>query len=181
MKADFPARHIGPNSADETFMLNALSLSSVDDLLSEVVPSSILDLGKMDIPEALSEQEALQALQALASKNRVVRTLLGQGYSDCYTPSVIRRCVLENPGWYTAYTPYQPEIAQGRLEVLFNFQTLITELTGLPIANASLLDEATAAAEAVALAHRSARGKKNRVLVDAGCHPQTPPMAMYKP
>lgn len=173
MNSDFPARHIGPASGDVNTMLNALSLSSVDDLLSEVVPVSILDTGKMNIPDAMTEQEALQALQHLAEQNQVVRTLLGQGYSDCYTPSVIRRCVLENPGWYTAYTPYQPEIAQGRLEVLFNFQTLITELTGLPIANASLLDEATAAAEAVALAHRFARGKKNTVLVDEGCHPQT--------
>jgi len=173
MNPDFPARHIGPNRDDVTTMLNALSLGSVDALINEVVPSSILDMGKMNIPEALNEQEALQALQQIASQNRVVRTLLGQGYSDCYTPSVIRRCVLDNPGWYTAYTPYQPEIAQGRLEVLFNFQTLITELTGLPIANASLLDEATAAAEAVALAHRTARGKKNTVLVDEGCHPQT--------
>jgi len=173
MNPDFPARHIGPTENDATAMLNALSLSSADDLLAEVVPSTILDRGKMNIPDALNEAEALQALQQLASQNRVVRTLLGQGYFDCHTPSVIRRCVLENPGWYTAYTPYQPEIAQGRLEVLFNFQTLITELTGLPIANASLLDEATAAAEAVALAHRAARGKKNRVLVDEGCHPQT--------
>jgi len=173
MTQDFPARHIGPSEADVEKMLSALSVSSMDELLNEVVPSSILDTGKLAVPEALSEAEALQALQQLASKNKVVRTLLGQGYNDCHTPSVIRRCVLENPGWYTAYTPYQPEIAQGRLEVLFNFQTLIAELTGLPIANASLLDEATAAAEAVALAHRTGRGKKNTVLVDAGVHPQT--------
>lgn len=173
MKPDFPARHIGPTAADVSTMLNALSLSSVDELLNQVVPGSILDTTMLAVPEALNEHEALDALQLLAAQNKVVRTLLGQGYFDCHTPSVIRRCVLENPGWYTAYTPYQPEIAQGRLEVLFNFQTLITELTGLPIANASLLDEATAAAEAVALAHRVARGKKNTVLIDAGCHTQT--------
>jgi len=171
--AEFPTRHIGPDDADIATMLSALSVESMDELLAEVVPDSILDTQKMRVPDALSEADALQALEQLAGKNRVVRTLLGQGYSDCYTPSVIRRCVLESPGWYTAYTPYQPEISQGRLEVLFNFQTLITELTGLPIANASLLDEATAAAEAVALAHRVARGKKNTVIVDSGCHPQT--------
>jgi len=173
MNPDFPARHIGPTSANVTKMLEALSLSSVDELLKQVVPSSILDTEKLSVPEALNEHEALEALQQIASQNKVVRTLLGQGYYDCYTPSVIRRCVLDNPGWYTAYTPYQPEIAQGRLEVLFNFQTMITELTGLPIANASLLDEATATAEAVALAHRATRGKKNTCLVDEGCHSQT--------
>ncbi len=173
MNSDFPARHIGPTDSERSTMLKALGLNSVEELLAEVVPSNILDAGKLAVPDGIDEHEALAELQAMAAKNQVVRTLLGQGYYDCHTPSVIRRCVLENPGWYTAYTPYQPEIAQGRLEVLFNFQTLITELTGLPIANASLLDEATAAAEAVALAHRAARGKKNTVLVDAGCHRQT--------
>ncbi len=173
MNPDFPARHIGPNANDTAKMLEALSLNSLDELLNEVVPSSILNTQPLALDEALSEHDALAALQSIASKNQVVRSLLGQGYFDCYTPSVIRRCVLENPGWYTAYTPYQPEIAQGRLEVLFNFQTLIAELTGLPIANASLLDEATATAEAVAMAHRTARGKKQWVVVDSGCHPQT--------
>ncbi len=173
MKSDFPARHIGPTDNDITRMLEALSVPSLDELLEQVVPNSILNTHKLQVPGALTESEALEALQQIASKNRVVRTLLGQGYHDCFTPSVIRRCVLENPGWYTAYTPYQPEIAQGRLEVLFNFQTLVAELTGLPIANASLLDEATAVAEAVTLAHRMARGKKNTVVVDEGCHPQT--------
>ena len=173
MTSEFPARHIGPSPADVSTMLKTLSLGSVDELLNQVVPGSILDTGKLAVPPGLDEHEALTSLQQLAAQNKVVRTLLGQGYYDCHTPAVIRRCVLESPGWYTAYTPYQPEIAQGRLEVLFNFQTLITELTGLPIANASLLDEATAAAESVALAHRTARGKKNTVLVDEGCHPQT--------
>lgn len=173
MNPDFPARHIGPNATDTAAMLDALSLKSLDDLLKEVVPDSILNTEALPLADALSEHDALAALQTIASKNKVVRSLLGQGYFDCFTPSVIRRCVLENPGWYTAYTPYQPEIAQGRLEVLFNFQTLIAELTGLPIANASLLDEATAAAEAVAMAHRIARGKKQLVIVDSGCHPQT--------
>ncbi len=169
----FSQRHIGPTAADVKHMLNALGVDSTDQLLKEVVPASILDTKKLPIARAASEAEALDELQALAAQNKVVRTLLGQGYSDCHTPAVIRRCVLESPGWYTAYTPYQPEIAQGRLEVLFNFQTLIAELTGLPIANASLLDEATAVAEGVAMAHRIMRGKKNTVVVDAGCHPQT--------
>jgi len=170
---NFSTRHIGASDADVAHMLNTLGVDSLDTLLQDIVPSSILDTETLKVPSALSEEEALHALQQMASKNKVVRSLLGQGYFDCYTPAVIRRCVLENPGWYTAYTPYQPEIAQGRLEVLFNFQTLIAELTGLPIANASLLDEATAAAEAMAMAHRIGRGKKNTIIVDSACLPQT--------
>jgi len=171
--ANFSSRHIGASSADVAHMLKALGVDSLNALLQEIVPESILDTQALNVPPALSEEEALDALQQLAKRNTVVRSLLGQGYFDCHTPAVIRRCVLENPAWYTAYTPYQPEIAQGRLEVLFNFQTLICELTALPMANASLLDEATAAAEAMTLAHRMARGKKNTVLVDSACLPQT--------
>jgi len=136
-----------------------------DDISADVVPGNILNTDRLAIDAGLNEADALEELAAIAAKNVVNKSLLGQGYYDCHLPGVIKRNVLENPSWYTAYTPYQPEIAQGRLEVLFNFQTLITELTALPMANASLLDEATAAAEAMALAHRSFRGKRNTLLL----------------
>lgn len=169
----FSQRHIGPNANDIKMMLDTLGYASLDELTAAVVPSSIADNTPLSLAPAISEEQALEELSAMAKKNVLKKSLIGQGYYNTLTPKVIQRNVLENPAWYTAYTPYQPEISQGRLEVLFNFQTMITELTGMDIANASLLDEGTAAGEALTLAHRAARGKKNRCLVSKNCHPQT--------
>ena len=171
--SDFVRRHIGPSNADQKAMLESIGLTDLHALIEEVIPDNILNTDRLALDAGLNEAQALEELAAIAAKNVVNKSLLGQGYYSCHLPSVIKRNVLENPSWYTAYTPYQPEIAQGRLEVLFNFQTLITELTALPMANASLLDEATAAAEAMALAHRSLRGKRNTLLVASDCFAQT--------
>ena len=146
---EFISRHIGPTEEEQTQMLNDLGLSSLDELVRQVVPDSILLRGDDSLPEPCSEEEALKELKEIAGHNSVKRSLIGQGYYGTIVPPVIQRNVFENPAWYTSYTPYQAEISQGRLEALFNYQTLITELTGLPVANASLLDEATAAAEAM--------------------------------
>ncbi len=170
---DFEARHVGPDEAEVTAMLEAVGYDSVDALIDDVVPASIRFHGELDLPEPLTEAELLARLRAVASKNRVMRSLLGMGYSATHVPGVILRNVMENPGWYTQYTPYQAEIAQGRLEALLNFQTMVIDLTGLQIANASLLDEATAAAEAMHLAHGEARGDANVFFVSELCHPQT--------
>ncbi len=169
----FVARHIGPREHDIQRMLHVLGYASLDELTRTVVPSSILDDSLMDLQPGLTEEQALAELRAIADQNRVLRSFIGQGYFGTHTPTVIQRNVLENPAWYTAYTPYQPEISQGRLEVLFYFQTLISELTGLEIANSSLLDESTAAAEAMALCYRNAKHRANRFLVSHRCHPQT--------
>ncbi len=170
----FVRRHIGPSPADQRAMLGALDLQSLDELVGRAVPADIRRRQPLALPAALSEVAALQRLRALAAKNRVFRSFIGLGYHDCITPAVIQRNVLENPGWYTQYTPYQSEISQGRLESLLNFQTLVCDLTGLPVANASLLDEATAAAEAMTMCHRlKAAGQRNRFLVATDCHPQT--------
>ncbi len=169
----FVSRHIGPREDEIRQMLEVLGYQSLDELTAAVVPANIANNDPLDLQPGLSEEAALAQLRGLAAENRVLKSLIGQGYYGTHTPQVIQRNVLENPAWYTAYTPYQPEISQGRLEILFYFQTMIAELTGLEIANASLLDEATAAAEAMALAHRSARGKRNRFLVSTLCHPQT--------
>lgn len=169
----FQQRHVGPTAHNIRYMLDALGETALDDFIARVVPDTIIDRAPLDLAPPLSEPEALKMLGEYAALNKRVKSCIGQGYYGCHTPSVIQRNVFENPGWYTAYTPYQPEVAQGRLEVLFNFQTMITELTGLPIANASLLDEATAAAEAMTMAHRAKRGKKNTLMVSRGCHPQT--------
>ena len=168
---EFISRHIGPSEAEQTQMLNDLGLSSIDELVRQIVPDSILLRGDNKLPDGCSEQEALAELKELAGRNKVKRSLIGQGYYGTITPPVIQRNVFENPAWYTSYTPYQAEISQGRLEALFNYQTLITELTGLPVANASLLDEGTAAAEAMLLAHSAS--KKNVFLVDNKVFPQT--------
>lgn len=173
MSIPFKQRHIGPQQNDIDLMLNALGYDSLDELTQAIVPNTIADNLPLSLNEALTEEQALAELQAIARQNQVFTSLIGQGYYGTHTPKVIQRNVLENPAWYTAYTPYQPEISQGRLEVLFYFQTLITELTGMDIANASLLDEATAAAEAMALCHRASRGKKNTFLISTYCHPQT--------
>lgn len=169
----FVARHIGPRDTEIREMLELLGYRSLDELTKAVVPANILHDQPMDLPAGVSEEQALAELKRIASKNRVMRSLIGQGYSSAHTPKVIQRNVLENPAWYTAYTPYQPEISQGRLEILFYFQTLISELTGLEISNASLLDEGTAAAEAMTLCHRHYKGNKHQFLVANQCHPQT--------
>src|SRR6266496_5630361 len=168
----FARRHIGPNGDEVRAMLLEVGFENLDALIDAAIPKNIRLDRRLDLPEAKSESEALADLRALAKKNKVARSFIGAGYSDCITPPVIQRNVLENPGWYTAYTPYQAEIAQGRLEALLNFQTMVTDLTGLDIANASLLDESTAAAEAMALCHRAAR-VEGAFVVDVDCHPQT--------
>ncbi|MFC1639679.1 aminomethyl-transferring glycine dehydrogenase [Gemmatimonadota bacterium] len=170
----FISRHLGPRPEDIRVMLATLGYETLDELMDAVVPADIRIDRPLGIPEARTEPEVLGALGEIAAQNEVFRSYIGMGYSNCYTPTVILRNILENPGWYTAYTPYQPEIAQGRLEALLNFQTMVSDLTGLPVANASLLDEGTAAAEAMALTIASSKGVKKPVyLVDEGCHPQT--------
>ncbi|MFM8414248.1 MAG: glycine dehydrogenase (aminomethyl-transferring), partial [Planctomycetota bacterium] len=171
--ADFVGRHIGLAPADIAAMLAAIDAESLDSLLDEIVPEGIRRRDSMRLPPAVSEAAALAELEAIAARNRVFKSFIGQGYHGTRTPAVILRNVLENPAWYTAYTPYQAEISQGRMEALVNFQTMICDLTGMPIANASLLDEATAAAEAMTLARRSAKSKSRRFLVDHSCHPQS--------
>src|SRR5947207_9228074 len=170
----FVERHIGPRPDDVGAMLETLGYSSLDAFIDAVVPADIRSRRPLGIPAGQSEQAALAEIRALADKNQVWRSYLGMGYHDCITPPVILRNVLENPGWYTAYTPYQAEIAQGRLEALLNFQTMVMDLSGFEIANASLLDQGTAAAEARAMAYE-ARGKpgKEVFFVADSCHPQT--------
>jgi glycine dehydrogenase len=169
----FAPRHIGPSPDETRRMLAALGLASLDALVDQTVPASIRLRRPLALPAARGEHEALAALRELAGRNRVHRSLLGQGYHDTITPPVIQRNVIENPGWYTAYTPYQAEIAQGRLEALINFQTMVADLTGLPLAGASLLDEATAAAEAMHMCHALAKGDRRAFVVGEDCHPQT--------
>src|SRR5712672_2592983 len=169
----FVRRHIGPSSRDISAMLETVGAKSLSTLMAQTLPSSIRQKTPLDLGAPLSETEALADMSELASQNQVFTSLIGQGYSGTILPAVIQRNILENPAWYTAYTPYQPEISQGRLEALFNFQTMICDLTGLDVANASLLDEATAAAEAMALAERAAHGKPKAFFVDSEVHPQT--------
>ena len=172
----FASRHIGPTNSEIEYMLQTLGYSNLEDFVSKVVPQSIAIKSKLvdALPKALSETEAISALRERANKNKVYRSVIGTGYYGTITPAVVLRNVLENPAWYTAYTPYQPEISQGRLEALFAFQTAVTDLTALDIANASMLDESTAAAEAMTLAHRSYKGSDDAVfLVDKNVHPQT--------
>lgn len=169
----FLARHLGPDAAEQQAMLDTLGLKNRDDLIVQTVPPAIRLNRPLDLPTALDEQGALAKLKGYALKNELWTSLIGTGYYGTLTPTVILRNVLENPGWYTAYTPYQPEIAQGRLESLLNFQQMTIDLTGLDLASASLLDEATAAAEAMALAKRVAKAKSNLFFVDSHCHPQT--------
>src|SRR5437867_12132364 len=168
----FARRHIGPNQEEIDAMLGSVGLENLNALIEAAIPKNIRLNRQLDLPEAKSESEALTELRAIAKKNTVERSFIGAGYYDCTTPPVIQRNILENPGWYTAYTPYQAELAQGRLEALVHFHTVVTALTGLDIANASLLDEATAAAEAMSLCHAVASGR-NKFFVADNCHPQT--------
>ena len=172
-KDEFIARHIGPDEAEIAAMLQAIGAASLEQLIDQTVPAAIRLKNDLPLPGPQREHEALAALKSLASQNRVNKSLIGLGYADTLTPAVILRNLFENPGWYTAYTPYQAEIAQGRLEALLNYQQMVIDLTGLPLANASLLDEATAAAEAMAMARRISKVESNRFFVDAGCFPQT--------
>ncbi len=171
--SEFIARHIGIDDAAEAHMLSVLGAASRRALMEAIVPRSIARSSAMAIPAPVTEAEALRQLKAIASKNKVLKSFIGQGYYGTHTPGVILRNILENPAWYTAYTPYQAEISQGRMEALINFQTMICDLTGMPIANASMLDEATAAAEAMTLAKRSVKSKSNTFIVAGDCHPQT--------
>jgi glycine dehydrogenase len=170
---DFIKRHIGPSEADQQKMLNELGFDNLEDLISKTVPEKILLKEDLGIGEPNSEYEALRKLKVISKQNRIYSNFIGMGYYGTYTPYVILRNILENPGWYTSYTPYQPEVAQGRLEMLLNFQQMIIDFTGLDIANASLLDEGTAAAEAVGLSYRICKNDSNIVFVSKDCHPQT--------
>jgi glycine dehydrogenase len=170
---NFASRHIGPGSTEIEQMLAVLGFSSLDELIEQTVPPAIRLQQSLNLPAAQTETQALARLKAIASENKICRSFIGMGYYNCITPPVIQRNILENPGWYTAYTPYQAEIAQGRLEALLNFQTMIIELTGLEIANASLLDEGTAAAEAMSMSYGLCKTKANAFFVSSACHPQT--------
>ncbi|TMA33134.1 MAG: glycine dehydrogenase (aminomethyl-transferring), partial [Deltaproteobacteria bacterium] len=173
---DFARRHLGPDQHDVTVMLAEIGAGSLDELIEQTIPAEIRNrepLRLSGLPTPLGESAALERLRAHASRNRVLRSCIGMGYSDTLVPPVIQRNVLENPGWYTQYTPYQAEISQGRLEALLNFQTMVADLTALPLANASLLDEATAAAEAMALCFGVARQQRRGFFVSEDCHPQT--------
>ena len=175
---NFASRHLGPRATDVAHMLNTIGVSSIDALIEKTVPAAIRLNRALNIAPAMSEADYLRHIQDLAAMNEVRRNFIGLGYSQTLTPTVILRNILENPGWYTAYTPYQAEIAQGRLEALLNFQTMVSDLTALPIANASLLDEATSAAEAMIMFfHSRSREKEsnqaNLFFVDAEIYPQT--------
>ncbi|MBD2840182.1 glycine dehydrogenase (aminomethyl-transferring), partial [Pseudomonas sp. JM0905a] len=171
---EFVPRHIGPRDADANAMLELLGFDSLDAMIASVVPDSIKGTSVLNLPAGQGEAEALAAIKAIAAKNQLFKSYIGQGYYPCHTPSPILRNLLENPAWYTAYTPYQPEISQGRLEALLNFQTLVSDLSGLPVANASLLDEGTAAAEAMTFCKRLAKNKASHAFfASQHCHPQT--------
>ena len=170
---NFALRHLGLNKPDIELMLSELGFSDIEDFSKSVIPKNIFIKEELDLKKPISEEEALQSLKNIAKKNKVYKSFLGQGYYGTITPKVILRNVFENPGWYTSYTPYQPEISQGRLEALINFQTMVSDLTGLEIANASLLDEATSAAEAMTLASRVSKSKSKKFFIDQNCFPQT--------
>jgi glycine dehydrogenase len=169
----FQSRHIGPSAPEQEAMLKVVGAASLEDLMDAAIPSRIRLQKPLDVPEGISEYEYLRGLRGIAAKNQMYRSYIGLGYSDCVTPSVILRNVLENPGWYTPYTPYQAEVAQGRLEALLNFQTMVRDLTGMQVANASLLDEGTAAAEAMTMLHRVAKTDAMKFFVADSCFPQT--------
>ena len=171
--AEFIARHVGPSADDQQKMLEIVGCETLQDLTRQVVPKAIAMTAALDIVDGCSEAQAIAELRVMAKQNKVLRSFIGQGYYNTFTPNVVQRNILENPAWYTAYTPYQPEISQGRLEALINFQTMVTDLTGMEMANASMLDEGTAAAEAMALCQRMSKSKSMRFVVDHDCLPQT--------
>ncbi len=170
---EFIRRHIGPSSEDQKKMLSYLGYNSLEEFIKKIVPEKIIENKPLDIDKPVSEHEALNQLKQIAGQNKIFKSFIGMGYYGTYTPNVILRNILENPGWYTSYTPYQPEVAQGRLEMLLNFQQMVMDLTGMDIANASLLDEGTAAAEAVALCQRVDKNKLNKIFISKNCNPQT--------
>ena len=170
---EFISRHIGPSKKDQEKMLDYIGSESLDQLIQNTVPKNILLKDELKIGDSLSESEALKKLKNISQKNQTFRNFIGMGYYNCFTPHVVLRNILENPGWYTSYTPYQPEVAQGRLEMLLNFQQMIIDFTGMDIANASLLDESTAAAEAVGMAQRVNKNNSKKVFVSENCNPQT--------
>ena len=170
---EFINRHIGPSKADQKKILEYIGSNSLEELIKDTVPKNILLKDNLKIENSLSESEALKKLKLISQENQIFRNFIGMGYYNCLTPHVVRRNLLENPGWYTSYTPYQPEVAQGRLEMLLNFQQMIIDFTGMDIANASLLDEATAAAEAVGLAQRVSKNDSKKIYVSNTCNPQT--------
>src|SRR5579862_6282311 len=169
----FQARHIGPDTAECDAMLRTIGAASLDELIDQAIPQAIRLDQPLDLPMGIGEYQFLQELRQVAGRNQVFKSYIGLGYYDCVTPSVILRNVLENPGWYTPYTPYQAEIAQGRLESLINFQTMVCDLTAMEIASASLLDEATAAAEAMTMLHRVAKSNAVKFFAADSCFPQT--------
>ena len=169
----FSERHVGPSKDDVNLMLNELGYSSLSDFTKDVIPASIMSDSDLELKEGVTEQDALKILKSYASQNKNFKSYLGNGYYGTITPGVIKRNILENPGWYTAYTPYQPEVSQGRLEMLMNFQQMIIDLTGMEIANASLLDESTAAAEAMMLAYKYSNRKKNTLCIQNSCQATT--------
>ena len=170
---DFSYRHIGLKDSDVNNILHDLGYKDMETFLKDLMPESIYDKTDIILPNALDEASALKKLKSISKKNKVYRSYIGQGFYNCHVPSVIKRNVFENPGWYTSYTPYQPEIAQGRLEALMNYQTMISDLTAMDISNASLLDEPTAAAEAMMLAHRVSKSKSNKFFIHEKCFNQT--------
>ena len=170
---DFIARHLGPDAREQHLMLQSLGYDKLESFINAVVPANIRMQEELDLPDSFSEVDALQALEQIAGKNRVCKSYIGQGYYNTHTPGVIQRNILENPAWYTAYTPYQAEISQGRLQALLNYQTMVSDLTGMDIANASLLDEGSAAAEAMLLCMRMSKSKSQKFFVDSNCFPQT--------
>src|SRR5262249_53623954 len=170
----FVRRHLGSDAEETRRMLETCGFKTLEGLIDAAVPAQIRLRQALKLPAARSEHGLLGELKKIASKNRLYRSFIGMGYHDCITPPVIQRNILENPGWYTQYTPYQAEISQGRLEALLNFQTMVTDLTGMEIANASLLDEATAAAEGVTMCHRVKSGQDaHAIFISESCHPQT--------
>ncbi|MEJ6773019.1 MAG: glycine dehydrogenase (aminomethyl-transferring), partial [Porticoccaceae bacterium] len=171
--AEFIARHVGPSTEDQQQMLSVLGCANLQELTAQVVPEAIAMTEDLAIVDGCTEAQALAELREIASHNKVFKSFIGQGYYGTITPNVIQRNILENPAWYTAYTPYQPEISQGRLEALINFQTMISDLTGMEMSNSSMLDEGTAAAEAMALCQRMSKSKSSRFFVDSDCLPQT--------
>src|SRR5690606_12202389 len=170
---EFLPRHIGPNAKEREKMLRTIGEPDIDTLIDKTVPANIRIKNLLNIPGAMSEHEYLAHIKEVSLRNKVYRNFIGQGYYEALVPSVILRNVFEDPGWYTQYTPYQAEISQGRLEALLNFQTMVADLTGLPLANSSLLDEATAAAEAMAMCRNASSAKTNRFFVAEDVHPQT--------